>query len=138
MSTLPVQEKSSAQMAAGRDGDQDDAYYVYNNPDGGWVIIAADDRVNPVLGYADNGSFSLDDMPDNLKWWMEGLARAVEEVRTSGAEASDAARAAWRSLTGDSDDTGKTSRTKRRVSPHRTSRSAPTEDPREAGPHPPF
>ena len=105
MSTLPVQEKSSSQMAAGRDGDQDDAYYVYNNPDGGWVIIAADDRVNPVLGYADNGSFSLDDMPDNLKWWMEGLARAVEEVRTSGAEASDAARAAWRSLTGDSDDT---------------------------------
>ena len=101
MSTLPVQEKSRAQMAAGRDGEQDAAYYVYNNPDGGWVIIAADDRINPVLGYSDNGSFSLDDMPDNLKWWMAGLADAVEEVRTSGAEASDAARAAWRSLRSD-------------------------------------
>lgn len=106
MSTLPVQEKSGAQMAAGRDGEQDAAYYVYNNPDGGWVIIAADDRINPVLGYSDKGSFSLENMPDNLKWWMEGLAGTVEELRASGAEASDAARAAWRSLRSDPVTTG--------------------------------
>lgn len=106
MSELPVPEKSSAQMAAGRDGEQDDAYYVYNNPDGGWVIIAADDRINPVLGYSDKGSFSLENMPDNLKWWMEGLAGTVEELRASGAEASDAARAAWRSLRSDPVTTG--------------------------------
>ena len=44
MKQAPVQQ-GSAQRAASRDAQSAPQYYVFNNPEGGWVIIAADDRV---------------------------------------------------------------------------------------------
>ncbi|MDE7125199.1 MAG: C10 family peptidase, partial [Muribaculaceae bacterium] len=61
------------------------AYYVFNagSPDGGFVIIAADDRLGQVLGYSDTGEFSLDGAPDGLKGLMsmyEVYAAALAEA----------------------------------------------------------
>ena len=40
------------------------AYYAFNRGEGGYVIVAADDRADrSVLGYADSGSFSAELMP---------------------------------------------------------------------------
>ena len=60
----------------------DDAlFYVYNiGNDDGFVIIAGDDRTVPVLGYTDRGSFSMDNMPDNLKIWLEYYNEAIAQV----------------------------------------------------------
>ena len=100
MSSLPDMEESSAQRVAGRDGEQNPGYYVFNNPDGGWVIIASDDRITPVLGYSESGRFSLDDMPENVSWWMNGIAHVIDLVRGSDAEASEQAKMAWMVLDG--------------------------------------
>ncbi len=83
MKQAPVQQ-GSAQRAASRDAQSAPQYYVFNNPEGGWVIIAADDRVNPVIGYSDEGAFIQDNMPDNLKQWMDGVAATVDAVRRDG------------------------------------------------------
>lgn len=99
MRETPQLENSGSMLAAGRNGRASEPeYYVFNNPDGGWVIIAADDRVNPIIGYSPEGSFVTTGMPDNLQWWMDGVAGTIDEVRKSDGEAPEAVREAWRSL----------------------------------------
>ena len=95
MSSTPVAEIGSHNRAASRNGSQDPEYYVFNNPDGGWVVIAADDRVTPVLGYSDKGKFRVDDMPDNISWWMDGVAKVIDNVRDMDMEAPESVRKAW-------------------------------------------
>ena len=42
-------------------------YYVYENENGeGWVIIAANDAVTPILAYSETGHFRTDNMPSNM------------------------------------------------------------------------
>ena len=51
MSSAPVPDNVPLQRSASRGGTQEPEYYVFNNPDGGWVIIASDDRITPVLAF---------------------------------------------------------------------------------------
>lgn len=96
----PVRENIAPRRTAGRNGQVNSPeYYIFNNPDGGWIIIASDDRVNPVIGYSIEGSFSSTDMPDNLKWWMDGVAEYVDIVRNSDIVASASVKAAWAQIT---------------------------------------
>ena len=37
----------------------------------GFLVVSADDVVQPLLGYADVGEFEASDMPDNLRAWLE-------------------------------------------------------------------
>ncbi|MBR5085305.1 MAG: C10 family peptidase [Prevotella sp.] len=56
-------------------------YYVYNiGNEKGFVIVSGDDRTTPILGYSDEGSFNLNQMPDNIKAWMEYYNEAMEWV----------------------------------------------------------
>lgn len=96
MSNAPVPENEGSLRASGRLGQSvQPEYYVFNNPQGGWVIIAADDRVNPVIGYSSTGRFESSDIPDNLGWWMDGVADAIDQVREQDVQASAQAMAAW-------------------------------------------
>lgn len=58
---------------------QSTGYYVFNRgTDGGYVVVANDDdAAAEVLGYADSGTFTTDNMPDNLKWWLEEYDRQM-------------------------------------------------------------
>ena len=54
-------------------------YVVGRGNSDGFVVVAGDDAVaNPVLGYSDRGSFSYEQAPDNLKWWIGEYARQIE------------------------------------------------------------
>lgn len=47
-------------------------YYVFNAEDnGGFVIVAGDNRLKDILGYSESGNFSMDDVPDNVKWLLD-------------------------------------------------------------------
>ncbi len=98
MSVQPQADDATALRAASRDGKEAlPRFYVFNNPDGGWMIISADDRISPVLAYSDNGQFCATDMPDNLEWWIDGVERSVDDIRNSDLKASAQVVAAWRS-----------------------------------------
>ena len=73
-------------------------YYVFNNPDGGWVLISAEDKVYPVIAYSESGSFDVDDLPVNVKWWMDGVSDAIRFVRESDSEVNAAVVSAWENL----------------------------------------
>lgn len=47
-------------------------YYIFNaGDDQGYVIISGDDRTESVLGYATQGSMAADNLPDNLRSWLQ-------------------------------------------------------------------
>ena len=57
--------------------------YVFNaDGDNGYVIVSNDDRTTPVLGYADNGKFDPDNMPENMRAWLQGYADEIAWLNT--------------------------------------------------------
>lgn len=77
-------------------------YYVFNvGDDDGFVLVSGDDRTLPVLGYADRGQFTVEDMPDNLRGWLEGYEKqlAYLQEKEISADASMIARAPQRAKT---------------------------------------
>ena len=70
-----------------------DAYFVFNIQGGGFVIAAADDRVPAVLGYADSGSFDMQEIPDNMRGWLEGMTAEIQAIQQEKGEGVDNAKA---------------------------------------------
>ncbi len=54
------------------------AVYVFSKPDEGYMLLSADDIAYPVLGYATSGTLNTENMPDQMKWWIEEYARQIE------------------------------------------------------------
>lgn len=79
-----------------RSSVQSPAYYVFDNTGSpGFVIVAGDDVAMPVLGYSFEHEFSKDNLPANLKAWLEYMRDEVNEARRSGAKAESAVTHAW-------------------------------------------
>lgn len=59
------------------------AYYVFNaENENGYVIVSGDDRTEEILGYATNGSFDMDNMPENVKAWLQGYTEQIAMLET--------------------------------------------------------
>ena len=74
-----VQTMTAADAAAS--SSQLPLYYVFNKgADAGFVIVAGDDRMRPVLAYTDEGSFELDKLNPAVEWWLEAIGQVAAEV----------------------------------------------------------
>ena len=52
--------------------------YAFNINDGnGFVIVSGDDVAKPILGYCDSGSFDADNIPVNMKIWLNSYAEEI-------------------------------------------------------------
>ena len=52
--------------------------YVFNvSNNGGFVIVSNDDRTYPILGFSDTGNLDLNNMPDNMRAWLQGYADEI-------------------------------------------------------------
>ena len=68
---------------ANEDGSEPTLYVVTSGRNReGFVVVAADDAVSPLLGYSDSGTFSEKDMPANFRWWLEEYGRQIEWARS--------------------------------------------------------
>ena len=60
-------------------------YYVFNNANGGYVIMGGDEAAREVLGYGETGSFDYARIPDNMRWWLSQydaqISQAIREVK---------------------------------------------------------
>ena len=73
--------------------------YIFNAVDGhGFVLLAADDCVTPLLGYSEEDSFGVEEMPCNLSAWMDSYRRQISEARAQGLTASSELASEWRGL----------------------------------------
>ena len=54
-------------------------FFVYNvGQNDGFVIVSASDRTDEILGYSDTGAFDSNDMPDNLRAWLDDYRHQIE------------------------------------------------------------
>lgn len=61
-------------------------YYMFNSDKGGFVIISGDDALTELIGYSDSGTIDEDNMPTNMKAWLDQYAEYVKAVRSGEAE----------------------------------------------------
>lgn len=67
-------------------------YYVINRADKkGYIIVAGDDSMVPVLGYTDEGLFDPADVPSNMAWWLGECQRQIEYAKLHPGEVRHAA-----------------------------------------------
>ena len=71
------------------------AYYVFNNPGGGFVIISGEDAARPILAWADEGEFSPDGMPENLSDWFWQYDEQIALLRMNNAVQDAATAQMW-------------------------------------------
>lgn len=88
-------QKAKAKSKAATIASRSDAYYVFNNDAGGFVIIAGDDAVTPVLGYTLTGSFDAENLPDGLKDLLKSYERQIAALGDNYVANQTATRAAF-------------------------------------------
>ena len=65
-------------------------FYVFNlGKKEGFVIIPGDDGVEGVLAYTDSGEFVYDDMPENMRAWMELCKQSMAIKRNAAPKYSN-------------------------------------------------
>jgi len=72
-------------------------FYIYNHPNGGFVIVAADTKAFPILGYSRTGKFDRATMTDDEKELLTRYAHEIELIRYDDRQ-PERAIAAWRNL----------------------------------------
>lgn len=69
------------------------AIYIFNNAGGkGFMALSADDAAIPLLGYSDRWNFSADNMPPQLKWWLEEYGRQIDFARRNNLSSASFSR----------------------------------------------
>lgn len=72
-------------------------FYVYNHPKGGFVIISADTKAYPIIGYSKTSRFDKDHLTENEKELLKKYAGEVEMIRYDS-RSPERAIAAWQNL----------------------------------------
>ena len=73
----------------------DPAYYIFKGDRGGFVITSADDRLTPVIGWSAKGDISGEDIPENLRSWLDMWSDALERIRNGIQLPQVGARQEW-------------------------------------------
>ena len=87
-------QSGSALRSGTMEGSAD--YFVFNFPgEKGFAIVVGDDRVRPVLGYSDKGSFDPDKLPENLRGMLAYYQDQITWANDKGIEATPDIAAEW-------------------------------------------
>jgi len=72
------------------------ACYIFNvSGSRGFVIIAADDRVTPLLGYSFTGGYHNGLQPPAWQWFMNQIVRQIHDIRVKDIPAKARTKAEW-------------------------------------------
>ena len=71
--------------------------YIFTTEES-FVIMAADDCVQPILGYSTENPFGTGKMPENLFCWLEGYDEQIAYAVRNGQKATNEVDEAWRLL----------------------------------------
>ncbi|MCR4847726.1 MAG: C10 family peptidase [Bacteroidales bacterium] len=64
-----------------------------------FVLVAADDCVQPILGYSFAGTFVAEDMPSNVHAWLQGYNDEIQYAAENGMRGTDQISQLWEDLT---------------------------------------
>lgn len=101
--SAPRRNDFKPQLAYTAKADKQDAFYVFNNPEGdqGFVIVGADETTRQIIGYTEHGSFDADNMPENVRWWLSQYTEQFEQSKKAKADAAPQKSPYWGYGSGD-------------------------------------
>jgi len=71
--------------------------YIFNGEEG-FVVMAADDCVKPILGYSLTGKFVAEGMPENVRGWLQGYDDEIQYAIDSKMKATGETTRLWKAL----------------------------------------
>lgn len=87
------------QQSGLRSADNESDYYIFNVGTGdGFIIVAGEDRVRPVLGYSAEGEVDMEKMPGNMKAWLEMYQKEISWAVSQGISASGDVEKEWQEV----------------------------------------
>jgi len=73
--------------------------YIFNEANKqGFIIVSGDDNVMPILGYAKQGSYKQEKVPENVQKWLEEYKNQIRWAILHKLEANDEAASEWSKL----------------------------------------
>jgi len=99
MSAAKGSQQTNIQLVhtAATRGDVD--FYVFNVGDNnGFVIIAGDDRVKPILAYSTTGCFNPNDVADGFNFTLNSFCQEIQYIRENNLKATEDIVAEWASV----------------------------------------
>ncbi|MBR5984435.1 MAG: C10 family peptidase [Bacteroidales bacterium] len=76
-----------------------DCYHVFNFENGGFVIVCADLRGTPILGYSDEGSFDFENGAPATREWIQHYMQQLDVIEAKNIAVSEKNIAAWNPTT---------------------------------------
>ena len=71
----------AARARGNKTATDNQSLYVFNTVGNhGFIIVAGDDRAEPILGYTTQGSFDENDLPENFRYWLEQTSAEIESL----------------------------------------------------------
>ena len=82
--SLKATPASTRRLMAGPSTSQP-SFYIFNTVgEKGYVIVSGDDRTTQILGYVDHGSFDANNVPANMKVWLENYEKQIAALDEMG------------------------------------------------------
>ena len=57
------------------------AVFVFNSTEEGFVLVSAEDNARAVLGYSDEGTFDINNIPENMQFWLQMYADELNKAK---------------------------------------------------------
>lgn len=77
MKSLGAKANAPRLVMTGETASGEAAYYVFTNA-AGTLFVSADDVALPLLGYSDSANFDPNNIPPQLKWWLDQYSAEIE------------------------------------------------------------
>lgn len=71
--------------------------YIFSS-ENSFVIVSADDRVRPIIGYSDNNPFAVSEMTSNINYWLDKINNEIQYVIDNDIKATGEIQNEWLSL----------------------------------------
>jgi len=96
-STEQHQTKSISSIDEIKNSNRKTSFYIVNYNEGGFVLLSADKRTPPILGYSFNNNFEVDEnsYPPGLRFWMDDAKEQIKAIQLSNIEQSPKEEIAW-------------------------------------------
>lgn len=92
-----LEAKTIDEIVAVPDESGNTVYYIVNYESEGFVIISADNRVEPILAFSETSRFPLDEAlyPEGLVGWLFDKKEMVRDVREENLQQTEELSLAW-------------------------------------------
>lgn len=79
--------------------NNDTLYYILNDTiNKGFVIVSADKRAWPILGYSTEGSYNEKKQPEAFTAWMENRKKEIQSIKYNNLQSDSITTASWQNL----------------------------------------